>query len=134
MGENDRVVLVDGERITMLDFAEMAIDNMQVREASGLKPDDFMIFLNNCMEAKKVTNKLLDEFFHIKTEEDMAQIAVALYNNEEIIKPQEQGMRGGEYFRDFLNECLFHQEVTDEILDKYKLRQNMKPVIKKEGL
>jgi len=121
MGENDRVVLVDGERITMLDFAEMAIDNMQVREASGLNPDDFMIFLNNCMEAKKVTNKLLDIFFHTKTEEDMAQIAVALYNNEEIIKPQKQGMRGGEYFRDFLNECLFRQEVTDEILDEYKL-------------
>ena len=122
MGENDRVVLVDGEQITMLDFAEMAIDNMNVREASGLKPDEFMIFLNNCIEAKKVTDELLDSFFHTKTEEEMAQIAVALYNNEEIIKPREQGMRGGEYFRDFLNECLFHQEVTDEIIDKYKLR------------
>jgi len=122
MGENDTVVLVDGEQITMIDFAKMAIDYMNVREASGLKPDEFMIFLNNCMETKKVTDELLDSFFHTKTEEKLAQIAVALYNNEEIINPQEQGMRGGEYFRDFLNECLFNHEVSDEILDKYKLR------------
>jgi len=122
MGENDTVVLVDGKQISMLDFAEMAIHHMRVREAEGLKSEEFMIFLNNCMEAKKVTAELLDSFFHTKTEEDMAQIAVALYNNEEIIKPREHGMKGGEYFREFLNDCLFHQEVSDEILDKYKLR------------
>ena len=122
MGENDRVVLVDGEPISMLDFAEMAIHHMRVREAEGLKSEEFMIFLNNCIEAKKVTSKLLDSFFHTKTEEDIAQIAVALYNNEEMINPREQGMKGGEYFRDFLNECLFNHEVSDEILDKYQLR------------
>ena len=75
MGENDTVVLVDGKQISMLDFAEMAIHHMRVREAEGLKSEEFMIFLNNCIEAKKVTDELLDSFFHTKTEEDLAQIA-----------------------------------------------------------
>ena len=45
---------------------------------------------------------------------------VTFYQNEENIYPKPR-FRGGEYFADFIRECLAVGKVTKEILIKYKL-------------
>ena len=45
---------------------------------------------------------------------------IVFYNNEENIYPRPRFM-GGEYFANFIRECLSTGKVTKEILTKYKL-------------
>ena len=45
---------------------------------------------------------------------------ITFYQNEENIYPKPR-FRGGEYFADFIRECLVTGKVTKEILTKYKL-------------
>jgi len=77
--------------------------------------------INESMSAGKVTDKIRDKYYHTKTEEDLARICVELYNNEERINPISKGKKGGEYLRNFLDDCFQADEVTDEILDRYGL-------------
>ena len=51
---------------------------------------------------------------------ELAEIMIVFYNNEENIYPRPRFM-GGEYFANFIRECLSTGKVTREILSKYKL-------------
>ncbi len=57
---------------------------------------------------------------HPITFKELAEIMIVFYNNEENIYPQPR-FKGGEYFADFIRECLTSKAVTEEILKKYKL-------------
>ena len=57
---------------------------------------------------------------HQITFKELAEIMIVFYNNEENIYPRPRFM-GGEYFANFIRECLSTGEVTKEILTKYKL-------------
>ena len=57
---------------------------------------------------------------HQITFKELAEIMIVFYNNEENIYPRPRFM-GGEYFANFIRECLSTGKVTKEILTKYKL-------------
>ena len=56
---------------------------------------------------------------HQITYKELAKICVAFAKNEDYIYPPPA--KGGQYFIDFLNECLEKREVTEEIIKEYKL-------------
>lgn len=57
---------------------------------------------------------------HQITYKELAEIMVTFYQNEENIYPRPR-FKGGEYFADFIRDCLSEGKVTKEILVKYKL-------------
>ena len=57
---------------------------------------------------------------HQITFKELAEIMIVFYNNEENIYTRPRFM-GGEYFANFIRECLSTGKVTKEILTKYKL-------------
>lgn len=57
---------------------------------------------------------------HQITYKELAEIMITFYQNEENIYPRPR-FKGGEYFADFIRECLSEGKVTKEILVKYKL-------------
>ena len=120
-GKGDKVILVDGIRIFHWEFADMIVNHSWIRDYEGQSLVGLINMINESMSAQEVTTEILDKYDHTKTEEDLARIAVELYKNEERIKPKSAGKRGGEFFKDFLNDCFAAQEVTDEILEKYHL-------------
>jgi len=120
-GKGDKIVLVDGKKITFWEFADMIVNHSWIRDMEGQPLQGLINMINESMTAGEVTKKILDNYYHTKTEEDLARIAVELYKNEERINPRSDGNKSGEYFRDFLNDCFGAQEVTDEILDNYGL-------------
>ena len=120
-GKGDKVILVDGIRIFHWEFADMIVNHSWIRDYEGHSLVGLINMINESMSAQEVTREILDKYDHTKTEEDLVRIAVELYKNEERIKPKSAGKRGGEFFKDFLNDCFAAQEVTDEILEKYHL-------------
>jgi len=124
-GPEDKIILVDGHKIEYWEFADMIVNHSWIRDMEGQPLQGLINMINESMTAGEVTKKILDNYYHTKTEEDLARIAVELYKNEERINPRSEGKKGGDYFRDFLNDCFGAQEVTDEILDNYGL--NAKP-------
>ena len=120
-GPEDKIILVDGHRIEMWELADMIVTHSLIREDDGQSLVGLINMINESMRAKEVTEKILNEHYHTKSEEDIARISVELYNNEERIHPRSKGKRGGEYLLDFLNDCFEAQEVTDDILDNYGL-------------
>ena len=121
-GPGDKIILVDGKKIFFWELADMLIEHCNFREYNGLDPIDFINLINESLTKQKVTREILDKYYHTVSEEDLARIAVELYKNEEVIFPRPK-LRGGELFRDFLNDCFQEGEVTDEILEYYRLRQ-----------
>ncbi len=120
-GKGDKVILVDGIRIFHWEFADMIVNHSWIRDYEGQSLVGLINMINESMSAQEVTREILDKYDHTKTEEDLARIAVELYKNEDRIKPKSAGKRGGEFFKDFVNDCFAAQEVTDEILEKYHL-------------
>ena len=120
-GPGDKIILVDGRRIQYWELADMIVNHSWVRDDEGLPLEGLINMINESMLAGKVTEKILNNYYHTKTEEDLARIAVELYNNEERIHPRTLGNKGGDYLMEFLNECFAAQEVSDEILDEYGL-------------
>jgi len=100
----------------------MILEQDDIRRYEGLSSLGFINMLNDCLSLGKVTDEICNEFDVIEYEKDIARIAVELYNNEERIRPTSEGERGGEYFRDFLNDCWCAHEVSEEILEAYHLR------------
>jgi len=109
----------------MWELADMIVNHSWIRDYEGQPLEGLINMINDSMRVGKVTETILDTYYHTKTEEDLARIAVELYNNEERIHPRSEGKRGGDYFQDFLNDCFVAEDVTDEILDNYGL--NAKP-------
>jgi len=107
------------------ELADMIVTHSFIREDEGQPLEGLINMINDSMRAGEVTEKILNEYYHTKSEEDLAIISVELYNNEERIHPRTLGNKGGDYLLDFLNDCFGAQEVTDEILDNYGL--NPKP-------
>jgi len=99
----------------------MIVNHSLCRDADGQSQAGLINMINESMRAQQVSDEILDRYYHTKTEEDLAKIAVELYKNEERIHPRDKGQKGGEYLMEFLNECFVAQEVTDEILDSYGL-------------
>jgi len=120
-GPGDKIIIVDGKKIQMWEFADMVVTHTLVREEAGQKTEGLINMINESMLAGSVTDKILDNHYHTKTEEDLARIAVEIYNNEERINPGSEGKKGGQYFMEFINDCFAVEEVSDEILDNYGL-------------
>ena len=57
---------------------------------------------------------------HQITYKELAEICIIFYENENNIYPPPRFL-GGEYFANFIRECLDARIVTPEILKKYKL-------------
>jgi len=100
----------------------MILTHDDIRRYEGMSSLGFINMLNDCMGVGKVTDEILNRYDHTKNEEDIARIAVELYNNEERINPTSKGKKGGEYLRDFLNACWCARDISDEILEEYNLR------------
>lgn len=60
---------------------------------------------------------------HQITYKELAEICVMFCKNEDTIYPPPL-YYGGQYFIDFMIECLNARAVTDDILKKYKLYEN----------
>jgi len=120
-GHEDKIIFVDGHKIEYWELADMIVNHSWIRDYEGHPLEGLINMINESMTAGKVTEKILNNYYHTKTEEDLARIAVELYNNEERINPRSEGKKGEDYLRDFLNDCFGAQEVTDEILDNYGL-------------
>lgn len=103
----------------------MIVNHSLCRDADGQAQAGLINMINESMRAQQVSDEILDRYYHTKTEEDLARIAVELYKNEERIHPRNLGQKGGEYLMEFLNDCFMAQDVSDEILDNYGL--NAKP-------
>ena len=124
-GKADKIVLVDGKKIQYWELADMIVNHSLCRDVEGLAQEGLINMINESMSAQEVTSEILDKYYHTKTEEDLAIIAVELYKNEERINPRSDGKKGGDYIRDFLNDCFGAQEVSDEILDNYGLNAKL---------
>ena len=73
--------------------------------AKGKKhPQDKIVFVNG----------------HQITFEELAWVLVVFCQNEEVIYPKPK-YQGADYFKRFLNECMDNLDVSQEIMDKYKL-------------
>jgi len=120
-GKGDKIILVDGHRIELWELADMIVTHDRIRRYEEQDTLGLINMLNDCMGMEKVTDEILNLYYHTKSEEDIARIAVELYNNEERIHPRKDGFKGGEYFRDFLNACWCEGEVSEEILDHFGL-------------
>ena len=57
---------------------------------------------------------------HQITYKELAEICITFYKNENNIYPPPRFL-GGEYFANFIRECLDKKAVTKEILKRYKL-------------
>ena len=122
LGPGDKVVKVDGERIHFWRLAEMILEQDDIRGYEEMPRLDFINMINACMGMEKVTDEICNGFDVTEYEKDIARICVELYNNEEIIRPTSKGDRGGEYLRDFLNDCWCAHEVSEEILEGFHLK------------
>jgi len=124
LGKDDKIIKVDGKRIMFWELADMLITHCNIRECEELDPVDLINLINESLTQREVTRKILDKYYHTASEEDIAKIAVELYKNEEKIhsSPKE---RGGEFFRDFLNDCFQRGAVEDDILEQYNLRPKL---------
>jgi len=103
------------------ELADMIVTHTNIRDMEGQPHEPLIEMINESMQTGKVTDKILDKYYHTKSEEDIAIIACELYNNEERIHPRKDGFKGGRYLLDFLYECFNAQDVSDEILDNYGL-------------
>ncbi len=83
--------------------------------------------MSNMIEYKKGKKHENDKIVlvngHQITFKELAEIMIVFYNNEENIYPRPRFM-GGEYFANFIRECLATKAVTEAILKKYKLDDN----------
>ena len=57
---------------------------------------------------------------HQITFEELAWVLVTFCKNEEVIYPKPH-FQGADYLKRFLNECMDKLDVSQEIMDKYKL-------------
>ncbi len=124
LGEEDKVILVDGNQIFFWELADMILTHCYIRDYEGHDPLDLMNMINESFTQQEVTREILDKYFHTITEEDIAKIAVELYKNEERIHPRPKET-GGEFLRDFLNDCFERQGVDDDILEQYNLKPKL---------
>ena len=115
----DRIILVDGHKISLEEVADWCISCCNFRDASEQDSLKFVALLNDCFEVQDVTDEILDRYYHTKFEEYVCKVAVEIYKNEERVYPQKDGFSGGEKLRDFLNECMKAGDVSDDIINQF---------------
>jgi len=57
--KGDKIILVDGHKITIQELADEAVGCMNFREYEGIEPMEFFSFLNECIDAQEVTDKIM---------------------------------------------------------------------------
>jgi len=125
-GPGDKKIFFNGIAISYQYLADQFVGSMLAREDAGLKSIDLVNMLLCALAAQELTEHILNEYFHVKSEEDLCIMAIELYKNEERIHPRSKGEQGGKYLQDFLEECMIAESVSTEILDKYGLPDSIR--------
>jgi len=118
-GKEDKIILVDGNRISYQELAGWAIDCCDNRVFNEQDRDTFLYFFHECIEVQKISEELYEKYEPSQEEIDVVVIALLLFRIED---KNYWKNSGGEMMVNFLHDCMWQGEVSEDICEEYGLK------------